>query len=113
DSAYTSGRSDDWRLVDSRTEVEIVIGGWSADQNDEPRALLVGTPSTGGLRYLATVRSGLSADRAELARRLRRLTRKTSPFADDVPTRSSVRWVRPSLGGVITTTGAPRWSRFT
>jgi bifunctional non-homologous end joining protein LigD len=112
-SPYGGGRSEDWRLVDSRREQEVAIGGWVADGNDEPRALLVGTPADGGLTYVATVRSGLSGDRAELARRLGRLSRKTSPFVDDVPTRSSVRWVRPSVTAVITTTGTPRWSRFT
>ena len=112
-SPYTAGRSEDWRLVDSRREEEVAIGGWVADGNDEPRALLVGTAGADGLVYVTTVRSGLSEDRAELTRRLHRLSRKTSPFVDEVPTRSSVRWVRPSVTGVITTTGTPSWSRFT
>jgi bifunctional non-homologous end joining protein LigD len=117
DSPYEPGRrAPHWRLVENRETRHVLIGGWVPDESGErPRALLVGSTEDGGPRYVGAVRSGLASDGPELARRLRRLARKTSPFADDVPARGDVRWVRPTIGGEIATTsnGALSWRGFT
>ncbi|HYT10884.1 MAG TPA: DNA polymerase ligase N-terminal domain-containing protein [Mycobacteriales bacterium] len=115
-STYEPGRrSPDWRLVDNREPEQVVVGGRIADESGALRALVVGRPGEGGLRYLGIVRSGLGADREELARLLSRLGRKTSPFIDDVPVRGDVHWVRPTLSGQVVAgrTGALSWRGFT
>jgi len=117
DSPYEPGRrSPHWRLVENRETRQVVIGGWVPDGSGERvRALLVGSPDEGGLRYAGPVRSGLAADGPELVRRLRRLSRKTSPFTDEVPVRGDVHWVRPTLAGEIASTanGTLSWRGFT
>jgi bifunctional non-homologous end joining protein LigD len=105
DSHYEPGRrSPSWRIVDNRLAAEVLIGGWirASPGSAEPRALLVGERDDDGLRYTATVRTGLTgAARAELAPRLRRLSRRTSPFADSAPQDDATEWVRPTLVGEV------------
>jgi len=124
DSPYEPGRrSDSWRLVSNRPVQKVVVGGWirSDDGSAEPRALLVGEAADGGLRYTGTVRTGLTANsRAELARLLRRLSRRTSPFTTGSPDGAGVEWVRPTLIGEISLDGRtaegrlrrPAWRRL-
>ena len=104
DSVYRSGqRASALRQVDNRPVEEVAVGGWlpSAARPDEPSALLVGLRGPSGLRYVGTVRTGLTARRrAELAARLPALRRATSPFGSTTPDQPAL-WVRPALTGRI------------
>jgi bifunctional non-homologous end joining protein LigD len=125
DSPYEPGRrSPSWRIVSNRPVQNVAVGGWihSLDDSGEPRALLVGEPVDGGaLRYAGTVRTGLTtASRAELAPLLRRLSRRTSPFAAGSPDGDDIEWVRPTLIGEVSFDGRtsdgrlrrPAWRRL-
>jgi bifunctional non-homologous end joining protein LigD len=109
DSPYRPGRRDPaWRLIRNDYVEQVVIGGWlpSSQDRDLPAALLVGMWEDGRLRWVGTVRAGLTTElRAELARRVRRLARRTSPFAERPPEHGDASWVRPSLVGVVSTSG--------
>jgi bifunctional non-homologous end joining protein LigD len=110
-SVYQPGvRSRDWIKIKGHRTQEVVIGGWSVGQGDRRStfgALLVGLPSTakrGRLTYIGKVGTGFSqAAREELLDELRRLTRQTSPFDDELPAglKRGVTWVRPSLVGEV------------
>jgi bifunctional non-homologous end joining protein LigD len=105
DSPYRPGhRSEDWRAIDNRPVQQVQVGGWVADDEaGTPEALLVGVETEAGLAYAGTVRTGLTAEaKAELAERLPRLARKTSPFLkESTPSVVGVQWVRPSLAGRV------------
>lgn len=125
DSTYQPGkRSDDWRSVSSRPNQQVLVCGWvptakpnerrrarrDSSMDDEPAAvaaLIVGVRTGDGITYAGTVRAGLTASsRADLAGRLRRLARKTSPLtAGTGPEIDGVQWVRPSLVGVVSHDG--------
>ncbi|MFC1440719.1 ATP-dependent DNA ligase [Streptacidiphilus sp. N1-10] len=108
-SGYQPGRrSPDWIKVKFRPTADVLIGGWLADERGEPRSLLVGREVSGGLRYVGSVGSGLSAVQRELLLPL--LTEAAaaeSPFTAglDLPRLArppaDVRWVRPLLRGEV------------
>jgi bifunctional non-homologous end joining protein LigD len=112
-SIYQPGaRSADWRSISSLPTLAVVVAGWvpaqpdpAGDGDGEPRpaALIVGVPTDDGLGYAGVVRTGLTAaSRAELAAPLRRLARKTPPFAAGTPVNvDDARWVRPNLTGEV------------
>lgn len=100
-SAYRPGqRSRDWLKKARRHRGSYVIGGWRPQVGTADRlaALLVGEPTTDGLRYRGRVGSGIGPKQSRvLADLLASLTRTTSPFADDVPRADAdgTRWVEP------------------
>jgi len=91
---------------------EVVIGGYTAgngSRRDTFGALLLGVPGDDGLEYVGRVGTGFSReDREELLRRLRTVTRKTSPFAEVPPESNGVVWTRPSVVGEVQFT---EWTR--
>jgi bifunctional non-homologous end joining protein LigD len=107
-SRYTPGRrSPDWVKVKNIRTQEVVIGGWSIGKGRRAGgigALLLGLPDHGKLRYIGKVGTGFTQQVLDdLARRLNKLTRKSSPFAPDVP-RADARdatWVSPRLVGEV------------
>ena len=103
-SPYQPGlRSPDWLKLKFRPSVDVVIGGWLADELGEPRSLLVGTPEADGLRYTGAVGSGLSASqRRLLLPLLTDAATDTPPFAEG-PVRfpDGARWVVPLLQGEV------------
>jgi bifunctional non-homologous end joining protein LigD len=106
DSPYQPGRrSSDWVKVKIANMQEVVIGGWSSGRGSRSGAigsLLLGIPGEDGLTYAGRVGTGFTEDAlADLARRLKPLERRTSPFASQVPSipTSTVTWVRPTLVG--------------
>lgn len=102
-SGYLPGRrTDDWRKTVHRTTESYVVGGWryETDGRDRLGALLIGSPTPGGLRFRGRIGSGLAGRTgATLLPRLRDLTTDESPFADDVPAldRRGARWVAPEV----------------
>jgi bifunctional non-homologous end joining protein LigD len=101
---YAAGRrSADWRKTAHRSSLSVVVGGWRPEVGSEGRlgAVLVGLPDgDGGWRYAGRVGSGLAGTAGEaLAKRLRPLTRPTSPFSDEVPSIDArgTTWVEPAV----------------
>ncbi|WP_353828493.1 ATP-dependent DNA ligase [Agromyces sp. SYSU T0242] len=122
-SPYRPGvRSDDWvKIALSRTQ-EVVIGGYrrgAGSRTGRIRSLLVGVPTSEGLRYAGRVGSGLRERETErLQERLDGLAVDVSPFlAVPDADAADAAWVRPEVVGEIefgdwTRTGVarhPRW----
>lgn len=107
-SVYRPGRrTQDWIKIKNIRAQEVVIGGWTPGKgrrSDTVGALLLGLPTEAGLAYIGKVGTGFTQSMlADLAPRLARLGRKTSPFAPDVP-RADAReahWVTPKLVGEV------------
>ncbi len=101
DSRYRHGRSTDWLKFKCARGQELVIGGFTAPQGSRIGfgALLVGYYEDGRLHYAGKVGTGYDDEfLAQFRRRLDRLARKTSPFADAVGEKR-VTWVSPKLVG--------------
>ncbi|WP_229051588.1 ATP-dependent DNA ligase [Aeromicrobium sp. Leaf350] len=106
-SKYLPGkRSSSWVKLKHQRSQSVVIGGWrpgNGRRSGSIGSLLVGVPEDGGLTYLGRVGTGFSErDLEELASRLQRSERKTSPFAD-VPRDVArvARWVTPRIVGEV------------
>jgi bifunctional non-homologous end joining protein LigD len=112
-SPYVQGkRSDSWIKVKNVRTQEVVIGGWTegaGSRQGSMGALLLGIPSSDGLRFVGKVGTGFSAAaRQSLVELLRRDTRKRSPFvpATDVK-EPSAHFVRPRHVGEV---GFSEWT---
>ncbi len=107
-STYQPGRrSPDWLKVKHVRIQEVVVGGWTAGTGHRSAsigALLLGIPGAEGLEYVGKVGTGFSDESlAGLARLLKPLSRKTSPFTPHVPKAqaAAARWVTPSVVGEV------------
>jgi bifunctional non-homologous end joining protein LigD len=107
-SRYLPGRrSPDWVKIKNIRTQEVVVGGWRPGQGRRDGtigSLLLGLPSGEGLRYIGNVGTGFTEDAlADLMTRLRKLSRRTSPFADAVPKviAREAHWVSPRLVGEV------------
>lgn len=114
-SRYLPGRrSEDWLKIAHRLSRSVVVGGWRSEVNsgrglERVGAVLVGTPTAHGLRYLGRVGSGISGrEQQRLAGVLSSLASSDPPFAEPGPRvdADGAAWVRPevivevrSLGG--------------
>jgi bifunctional non-homologous end joining protein LigD len=102
-SRYRPGlRSKDWLKFAHRRRESYVVGGWrlETDSRDRLGAVLVGQPTADGLVYRGRVGSGIAGRKAAVLRELlARLTRDSTPFADEVPRLDAVgaTWVEPVL----------------
>jgi bifunctional non-homologous end joining protein LigD len=104
DSRYRPGtRARDWRKIKNRTEVELVIGGFTAgtgNRADTFGALLVGRPMPDRLAFAGGVGTGFDQRTLrDLTDRLRGLAVAECPF-DPTPPASVARtatWVEPLL----------------
>lgn len=108
DSPYREGRrSADWIKIAEEQALEVVIGGWRPGEgrrSDTFGSLLLGVPEPGGLRYIGHVGTGFTdAELDTVFGKVRRLERKTSPFATEVPRDKArhARWVSPKLVGEV------------
>lgn len=107
-STYQPGRrSPSWRKVKNRTQVELVIGGFthgSGNRSSTFGALLVGTRAGGELRFAGGVGTGFTQRRLEeLTRLLAPLVTETCPFSTTPPreyTRTAA-WVRPEHSALV------------
>ena len=101
DKSYISRRTPGWIKSKCSGRDEFVIGGWRPSTKKERpfSSLLLGEFEDGKLRYRGRVGTGFDEARlAEIARKLRSLARKTSPFAD-APREAArdAKWVEPRL----------------
>jgi bifunctional non-homologous end joining protein LigD len=107
DSSYALGRrSRAWIKLKHHASQEVVIGGWrpgTGHRANSIGSLLMGVPAAQGLAYVGRVGTGFGDDElAELATRLTKLERKTSPFADAPPdVARDANWITPSLVGEV------------
>ena len=115
DSVYEPGRrSKAWIKVKNIATQEVLVGGWRSGQGSRAGtigSLLLGLPSAAGLVYAGQVGTGFTREiLADLDRRLRGLARKTSPFADPLPSADArgAHWVTPKLVGEVAFT---EWTR--
>jgi bifunctional non-homologous end joining protein LigD len=108
-SRYEPGRrSQSWIKVKNLLTQEVVIGGWRPGEGRRHGgigSLLLGIPDEdGNLVYAGHVGTGFTqAMLDDLAARLNRLARKTSPFSAPLP-RADARdahWVTPNLVGEV------------
>jgi bifunctional non-homologous end joining protein LigD len=106
-SPYVQGkRSDSWIKVKNVRTQEVVIGGWTegaGSRQGSMGALLLGIPSTDGLRFVGKVGTGFSAaDRQLLMELLRPDARKRSPFVPATEAKEpSAHFVRPRHVGEV------------
>jgi bifunctional non-homologous end joining protein LigD len=106
DSPYRPGRrSPDWVKVKSTLTQEVLVGGWTDGQGERAGdlgALLLGIPTSTGLRYVGKVGTGFSEQaRRELLGELRPLATPESPFDDPLPKGEAHHFVRPTLVGEV------------
>lgn len=109
DSAYEPGRrSRSWVKVKHVRMQEVVVCGWAPGAGSRSGgigSLLVAVPDDEGrLVYAGHVGTGFTVRMLEdLATRLGRLERRTSPLATDVPRPQArvARWVTPRLVGEV------------
>jgi bifunctional non-homologous end joining protein LigD len=107
---YRHSRSRDWLKFKCAAGQELVIGGFTEPQGSRLGfgALLVGYYKDGELRYAGKVGTGFDDDFLKRFRkRLDKLRRKTSPFAEEVG-ESEAHWVAPKLIGEF---GFTEWTR--
>jgi bifunctional non-homologous end joining protein LigD len=107
DSSYSAGtRSRAWMKIKHHRTQEVVVGGWRPGNGRRAStvgSLLLGIPSSGGLRYVGRVGTGFGDnDLEQITTTLVALERKTTPFAD-VPNAdaSDAHWVTPTLVGEV------------
>ncbi len=102
DAAYQSGRGETWLKSKCRGGQEVVIAGWT-QTGDKFRSLIAGVQRDGALIHVGRIGTGYTAaTAAELMKRLRPLSTKTSPFAETPKASwrtagSTMHWVRPEL----------------
>ncbi len=108
DSVYLPGeRSADWLKITELLTTEVVIGGWRQGRgrrSDTFGSLLLGVPTEGPLQYVGQVGTGFDENALHtLAPKLRRMERRTSPFAEALPKDRAVgaHWVSPRLVGEV------------
>ena len=113
-AAYSAGRSQTWLKVKCVARQEFVIGGYTDPEGarTELGSLLLGVHDRAGrLLYAGRVGTGFTqATLADLGARLRRLARRTSPFAPEGPRppARAAHWVEPVLVGEVAFT---EWTR--
>jgi bifunctional non-homologous end joining protein LigD len=103
DSTYRPGRGKDWVKTKCGSRQELVIGGFTYLRNERKSnrigALLLGVQDEERLVYAGRVGTGfMDAVRRELASKLGKLERSTSPFSEPLKAAAKgAHWVRPSL----------------
>jgi bifunctional non-homologous end joining protein LigD len=102
DARYDVGhRSRAWLKLKIEHRQEFVVGGWTEPRKSREHigALLLGYyDARGQLVYAGHTGTGFTRETLlETFRRLKRLERKTSPFATTPKTNEAAHWARPSL----------------
>ena len=101
DSTYQPGvRSRDWLKLKVEFRQEFVVGGYTEPRNTRQHlgAILLGYFDGDDLVYVGHTGGGFTRERlADMARRLARLERKSSPFSTPVRTNEKAHWVRPEV----------------
>jgi bifunctional non-homologous end joining protein LigD len=95
DSAYSSGRSNDWVKVTCAQRETLTIAGFALDGNKWD-GLYIGRRKGADLVYAGKVDHGFDKESAKLLRaRLTPLIRKTQPYSKQIAHRGI--WVEPEL----------------
>ncbi|MDN5782504.1 MAG: DNA ligase D, partial [Luteimonas sp.] len=101
DSAYGNGRNKRWLKVKCLHADEFVVGGFTDPGGSRVGfgSLLIGAyDDAGNLVYSGRVGTGFSNRQlGELHDLLKKIERKSPPFADHVPDASSTHWVQPKV----------------
>jgi bifunctional non-homologous end joining protein LigD len=115
DAPYRPGeRTRTWLKIKNLRTQEVVIGGWKPGQGWRSGgigSLLLGIPGEEGLAFVGHVGTGFTVKMLEdLQARLRRLERRSPPFATEVPRphAKDAHWVTPKLVGEVVYT---EWTR--
>jgi bifunctional non-homologous end joining protein LigD len=93
-------RSRDWLKLKVEFRQEFVIGGYTEPRNTREHigALLLGYYDGDDFVYVGHTGGGFTrAGLAEMAKRLTRLERKSSPFSTTVRTNEKAHWVKPEV----------------
>ncbi|MCX0269702.1 ATP-dependent DNA ligase [Nocardia zapadnayensis] len=105
DSVYLPGtRGRTWVKQRNWRTRQVVVGGMRRSRARPFASLLVGIPAEDGLVYAGRVGTGFGdAGMRELAARLHRLERKTSPFVNEMSAdeRRDALWVTPKVEGTV------------
>lgn len=105
DSVYLPGtRGRTWVKQRNWRTRQVVVGGMRSSRARPFASLLVGIPAEDGLVYAGRVGTGFGdAGMRELAARLHRLERKTSPFVNEMSAdeRRDAIWVTPKVEGTV------------
>ncbi|MGW0005106.1 ATP-dependent DNA ligase [Nocardia grenadensis] len=105
DSVYLPGtRGRTWVKQRNWRTQQVVVGGMRRSRARPFASLLVGIPAEDGLVYAGRVGTGFGdAGMRELAIRLHRLERKTSPFVNEMSAdeRRDAIWVTPKVEGTV------------
>ena len=100
-STYQPGvRSRDWLKLKVEFRQEFVIGGYTEPRNTREHlgAVLLGYFDGDDFVYVGHTGGGFNRDSlAAMARRLKRLERKSSPFSAPVRTNEKAHWVKPEV----------------
>jgi DNA ligase D-like protein (predicted ligase) len=100
DGEYVGKRSPDWLKFKCIMKQELVIGGYTDPKGSRSYfgALLVGYYKDGKLMYAGKVGTGYTQEILEiLGKKLKKLKRKTCPFANYDESTEGVNWVHPEL----------------
>ena len=101
DALYRPGdRSRDWLKLKVEFRQEFVIGGYTEPRNTREHigALLLGYYDGDDFVYVGHTGGGFTrAGLSEMAKRLTRLERKSSPFSTTVRTNEKAHWVKPEV----------------
>lgn len=111
DSAYAERRTRDWVKIKAQLMQECVIGGFTEPRGSRTGfgSLLLGLYDGKELRYVGHAGTGFNAKLlGTLTKDLKKITRKTSPFANKVEANTRPTFVEPKLVAQIRFT---EWTR--
>jgi len=99
-SGYHAGRSTQWVKLKTTSEIDAVIGGFTAPRGSREHfcALLLGLYAGPRLRFIGGAGSGFDEkSQAAVAGEMEALITQTVPFAAPPETREPATWVKPQL----------------
>jgi bifunctional non-homologous end joining protein LigD len=101
DGVYRPGeRSRDWLKLKVEFRQEFVVGGYTEPRNSREHigAVLLGYYEGDDFIYVGHTGGGFTrASLADMAKRLKRIERKSSPFSSTVRTNEKAHWVKPEV----------------
>ena len=111
DSVYQERRTRDWVKIKAQLVQECVIGGFTEPRGSRTGfgSLLLGLYDRGKLSYAGHAGTGFNTKLlAQLTKDLKKIERKTSPFASKVEANTRAHWVEPKMVAQIRFT---EWTR--
>jgi len=99
-SGYASGRTSSWVKFKVRSEVDAVVGGWTAPRESRQHfgALALGLYEGKNLQFIGTVGSGFTEKTLEaIAQQLKPLETAKCPFSTKTDTKEKSTWVKPEM----------------